>query len=94
MYADSYIYPRYALFGNGVDAWEIDILHGKAFSKGLRAVENVITFTAQREIEIYKKSKSKEPRNMSVVESYGRAQQRALKEISRLKAEDPIQKIL
>ena len=41
-------FPMYACFGNGLDTWEVDFLHGGAHRKGLQAVENISTFKIRK----------------------------------------------
>jgi hypothetical protein len=49
-------YPRYAVFGNGLDTWEVDILYGHGH------VENVEVFTVEEIQELYQqKHKYVEP---------------------------------
>lgn len=81
------VFPRYAVFGNGRNEWEVVLLYGNAKSRGHRAVDIIATYTALREIAIHKASKEKKrqgPRNMGIVEGYGRAQTRALKKLKLL----------
>jgi hypothetical protein len=69
-------FPRYALFGNGVDAWEIDLLFGDAAKFGQQSIKNISIFTAQREIKLRS--------NLEMPEAYVRAKETANSELKKL----------
>ncbi len=84
---NSLIYPRYAVFGNGHDAWTVDLLFGNARYRGRRAVQNITIYTAQKEISIYQAHQEKmdEPvGDTSIARGYGMAHDMAMKELRKL----------
>lgn len=87
-------YPRRAVYGNGYDRWEIDILTGNALERGANAVENERVFTYKDGISYANKvrtNKGKKPiDDMTREEGYEYARILALKEFKRLQESDPV----
>ncbi len=73
-------FPRYYASGNGVDAWEVDILHGKGRVHTLTRYhdERIAAFIGKRE------TKAK------AIYLYENLRRSALKELKRLQEEEPL----
>ena len=86
-------YPRRAMFGNGHDTWEIDVLYGDAVRRGRAAVLNEHTFTAKdgmRFAHAVAKRKGEDPPKNTVNNGYQWARQMALAKFNQLQKEDPV----
>ena len=87
-------YPRRAVYGNGCDKWEIDILTGNAWSRGLNSVENEVTFTYKDGINFYNKIREKNGKkpktDMTRSQGYELARTLALREFDKRQKNDPV----
>ena len=86
-------FPRYAVLGNGYDEWEVVILFGNALRRGYRAVESIVTYTAQQEMatyKLYREKNGEEITDTSIVRGYGIAHRRAMKKYQNMVDEVPM----